>query len=245
MNKQTVLIVGSSGHSKVIIDIFEKEEKYEIIGLLDAYRKIGEETLGYKVVGKEDDLKELLNEYPNTKIFIAIGDNWIRKKVSEKILAIIPNIEFATTIHPSAQIGKNVTIGKGVAIMAGSVINSATQIGDFTIINTKASIDHDSKMFDFSSLAPNSTTGGNVSIGNYSAISIGATIKHGISIGKHAIIGAGALLMNDCEDNLIMYGEYLQKKLECVKLEKNICKRIKITTYNNVLKTQKIAQSTL
>lgn|SRR3989338_4398637 len=208
MNKPTVLIVGSSGHSKVIIDIFEKEGKYKILGLLDAYRNIGEETLslGYNVIGKEENLPELLLENPNCKIFIAIGDNWIRQKVMNKIVDIIPTIDFATTIHPSAQIGKNVRIGNGVAIMAGAIINSETSIGNFTIINTKASIDHDSKMFEFSSLAPNVTTGGNVSIGEFSAISIGATIKHGISIGKHSIIGAGALLLKNCGDNLIMYG---------------------------------------
>jgi len=61
-------------------------------------------------------------------------------------------------------------------------------------------------MLNFSSLAPNATTGGSVSIGEFSAISIGATIKHGISIGKHSVIGAGALLMKNCGDNLIMYG---------------------------------------
>ncbi|MDI9337585.1 MAG: hypothetical protein QM539_04070 [Alphaproteobacteria bacterium] len=37
--------------------MFEKEGKYEILGLLDAYRNIGEETLGYKVVGKIESLK--------------------------------------------------------------------------------------------------------------------------------------------------------------------------------------------
>jgi sugar O-acyltransferase (sialic acid O-acetyltransferase NeuD family) len=206
MNNQKVIIVGSSGHSKVIIDIFEKENKYQIVGLLDAYRNVGEETLGYKVIGKEDDLPFLLSQNSNCKIFIAIGDNWIRNKVKNKIINIVPGIDFATTIHPSAQIGKNVQIGKGVAIMAGAIINSDTKIGDFTIINTKASIDHDSKMLKYSSMAPNVTTGGNVSIGEFSAISIGATIKHGLSIGDHSIIGAGALLMKNCGDNLIMYG---------------------------------------
>lgn len=182
MNNQNVIIVGSSGYSKVIIDIFEKENKYQIVGLLDAYRNIGEETLGYKVIGKEDDLPVLLSKKSNCKIFIAIGDNWIRKKVMNKIIDIVPNIDFATTIHPSAQIGKNVQIGKGVAIMAGAIINSDTKIGDFTIINTKASIDHDSKMLKFSSLAPNVTTGGNVSIGEFSAISIGATLNTGYQL---------------------------------------------------------------
>lgn len=206
MNKETVLIVGSSGLSKIIIDIFEKEGKYEILGLLDAYRNIGEETLGYKVVGKEENLPDLLSKNPNCKLFIAIGDNWIRQKVVDKIIDIIPNIDFASTIHPSAQLGKNVKIGKGVAIMAGAIINSDTIIEDFTIINTKASMGHDCKMLKFSSLAPNVTTGGNVSIGEFSAISIGATIKHGISIGNHTVIGAGGLVMKNCGDNLIMYG---------------------------------------
>jgi sugar O-acyltransferase (sialic acid O-acetyltransferase NeuD family) len=206
MEKNNVLIVGASGHAKVIIDILEKEDKYQIIGLVDDFRKIGDETLGYKAIGKIDDLPALITKNPNCKIFIAIGDNWLRKEIRNKIVEIIPDIDFATTIHPSAQIGKNVRIGKGVAIMAGAIINSDTVIEDFTIINTKASIDHDCKMFQFSSLAPNVTTGGNVTIGEFSAISIGATIKHGVSIGNHTVIGAGALVLKNCEDNLLLYG---------------------------------------
>lgn len=206
MGKQEVIIVGSSGHSKVVIDIFEKEGIYQIVGLLDAYRKVGEQTLDYKILGKEEDLLELCFKRPNCKIFIAIGDNWVRKKVFDKILSIIPTIDFATTVHPSAIIGKKVQIGKGVAIMAGAIINSETTIGDFAIINTKASIDHDCKMLEFSSLAPNVTTGGNVSIGEFSAISIGATINNGISIGKHSVIGAGSMLLKNCGNNSIMYG---------------------------------------
>lgn len=206
MDNSKVIIVGSSGHSKVIIDVFEKEDKHQIVGLLDAFRKKGEKTLGYEIIGKEDDLPFLLSKYSNCKIFIAIGDNFTRKKVFEKIIKIIPKVEFVSTIHPSAQIGKNVWIGKGTVIMPGVVINSDTKIGDFTIINTNASIDHDSQMFNFSSLGPNVSTGGNVSIGEFSAISIGATIKHGLSIGNHSIIGAGSLLMKNCSDNSIMYG---------------------------------------
>lgn len=206
MDKQPLLIVGSSGHSKVIIDIFEKQNKYDIIGLLDPYRDIGEETLGYKVIGQEEDLPKLFLNNPNCKLFVAIGDNWIRQKVVDKIKGIISNAEFATAIHPSAQIAKNVTIGNGIAIMAGVVINSDTKIGDFTILNTKASIDHDSEMFPFSSIAPGATTGGNVSIGAYAAISIGATLKHGITVGQHSIIGAGAVLLQNCGEYKIMHG---------------------------------------
>ena len=206
MNKKTVLIVGASEHSKVIIDIFEKEGKYEIAGLIDDSRKIGGETLGYKIIGNESDLPNFHLKYPNWKLFIAIGDNWVRHNVVNRIIHKIPDIEFASAIHPSAQIGKDVKIGKGVAIMAGAIVNSSSFIGDFTIINTKASLDHDCEMQPFSSLAPNATCGGKVSVGAFSAISISATIKHGISIGSHTIIGAGSVLLKSCGDQLILYG---------------------------------------
>jgi sugar O-acyltransferase (sialic acid O-acetyltransferase NeuD family) len=206
MNGETVIIIGSSGHSKVAIDIFEKEGRYKILGLIDSFRNAGEETLGYKVMGKEADLPELLSGNPDCKAFIAIGDNTVRYNVMTNLIKTVPHIDFSTTIHPSAQIGKNVKIGRGVAIMAGVVISSDSVIGDFAILNTKSSLDHDSKMGNFSSLGPNATTGGNVTIGEFSAVSIGATIKHGIMIGNHSIIGAGSLLLQCCDDFSIMYG---------------------------------------
>lgn len=44
----------------MVIDLFEKEGKYGIIGLIDPFREVGEETLGYKVLGGELDVPELL-----------------------------------------------------------------------------------------------------------------------------------------------------------------------------------------
>jgi sugar O-acyltransferase (sialic acid O-acetyltransferase NeuD family) len=162
--------------------------------------------MGYTVIGRDEDLPELLIAHPGSELFIAIGDNWLRQKVYGKMISLVPHASFATAVHPSAQIGKNVQVGQGTAIMAGTVINSDSRIGTFTIINTGANLDHDCHVHDFTSLAPGATTGGNVTLGEYSVISIGATILHGITIGKHSIIGAGALLTKDCEDNVIMYG---------------------------------------
>ncbi len=205
--KQNILVVGASGHSKVVIDLIEKEGEYNIIGIITALDESFKGTFsGYKILGNEEDLPLLFPNNIEYKLFIAIGDNWIRQKVKNKIVKIVPHIEFATLIHPTSQIGRNVIIGNGVAIMAGVIINCDSIIGNFSIINTKASLDHENIIQDYTSIGPGATTGGNVSIGEFSAISIGATVKHGISIGKHSIIGASALLMKDCGDNFIMYG---------------------------------------
>lgn len=203
---QKLIIVGSSGHAKVLVDIFEKAGGFEILGFIDSFRTKGETTLGYEVLGSEESLPYLFSEHAGCKLFIAVGDNWTRKLIFDRIMSMVPGVEFATAIHPAAQIGKDVIIGQGVAIMAGAVVNSSTTVGDFSIINTNTSLDHDCRIGEFSSLAPGVTTGGGVVIGAFSAIGIGATLSHRITIGTHTVIGAGALLLDSCGDLQLLFG---------------------------------------
>lgn len=206
MKKIPLLIIGSSGHAKVIIDIVEKQGKYDIIGLIDSFRSIGEETLGHRVLGDENIIIKYASEYNNLHLFIAIGDNAVRFKMFNQISALYKPFNFATVIHPTAIIGKDVNIGVGVAIMAGSVINPASAIGNFSIINTACSIDHDCQIDHFTTISPGSVLGGSVKVGQFAAVSIGATIKHGITIGEDSIVGAGATVINHIGKNEIHVG---------------------------------------
>jgi len=173
---------------------------------LDSFKPEGEVVCGYKVLGDENKLPSVLEEHPDCSIFVAIGDNWIRSVIVKKILELTPEISFASVIHPSAQIGNVVSIGKGVAVMPGVIINSESIIKDFCIVNTKASVGHESVLEEFSSLASNVTLGGGVQIGAYSAISISATIIHGRKIGSHTVIGAGSIITKDFNGLSVVYG---------------------------------------
>jgi sugar O-acyltransferase (sialic acid O-acetyltransferase NeuD family) len=206
MNKLPLIIIGSSGHAKVVIDIVEKQNIYELIGLIDPYREINDSTFSYRILGSEEVIPNIYKKHNNLKIFIAIGDNYNRYEVKNRLVNNFPNLDFISLIHPSAQLGINVKIGIGVVIMAGVVINSNTIIEDFVIINTRSSIDHDCKICKHTSIAPGVTIGGNCIIGELSAISIGAILKHKISVGNNCLIGAGSLLINDCIDNSVMFG---------------------------------------
>ncbi|MCB2291689.1 acetyltransferase [Clostridium sp. CS001] len=201
-----IIVVGSSGHAKVIIDSIEKENKYEIIGLLDRFKKVGSSAFGYKILGKEEDLETLIKMYKIQGGIIAIGDNFIRYTVYNKISQAIPEFNFIKVIHPSSQIARNAVIGKGTVIMANSVISSDATVGDFCVINHNSSLDHDSKMSDYSSLGPGSSIGGNSKIGLFTAISLGSKVIHGITIGEHTIIGAGSTVIKDIPEYSIAYG---------------------------------------
>ncbi len=201
-----IVIVGSSGHAKVVIDIVRQEGKYNIVGLLDRFRSVGDHTMGCPILGKEEDLPHLIQAHDLTGVIVAIGDNFVRAKVSAGIQEICPQLAFLSAVHPSASIASDVTLGAGTVVMAGVVVNPCASIGRFCILNTHCSLDHDSTLADFASLAPGVTTGGNCQIGPYSAIGIGAVLVHGIRIGAHSVLGAGATVLQSVDSFVVAYG---------------------------------------
>lgn len=203
---KSILIFGAGGHAKVIVDIIEKQGKYNIAGFVDKYCSKNTVFMGYTVLGDDSSLKDIVSNYEICGGVIGIGDNSIRSKVRDLIIQVIPNFEFINCIHPKSILGKDVTLGGGNVVMAGAIINPSTKIKNHCILNTNSSIDHDGLMSDFSSIAPNTTVGGSVKIGDYSAIGIGANIFESIKIGRNCIIGGGSRVCHDTKDNSIYYG---------------------------------------
>jgi sugar O-acyltransferase (sialic acid O-acetyltransferase NeuD family) len=202
---EKIVVIGASGHAGVVIDIIEQENRYQIVGLLDSNTSLGRSAFGYPILGGVSNMAEL-EIHGIIGGIIAIGDNWSRFQVMSKIVKDVPDFQFVQAIHPSAQIGKGVTVGRGTVIMPNCVMNRDARVGDFCIVNTGATLDHNSKLGNYSSLAPGVRAAGHVSIGNYSAIGIGASIKHGLSIGHHTVIGAGAVVLKDVPDHVVCYG---------------------------------------
>jgi len=186
-------LYGASGHAKVIIDILRKSE-VEIIGLFDDNPEI-KEIYGLKVLGKYNG-GEL--DHP---LIISIGDNKIRKLISEKVKAF-----FGKAIYADATISPSAFIDEGTVVMQGAVIQASAQIGKHVIINTCASVDHDCKIGNFAHISPQSSLCGNVEVGEGTHIGAGATVIPGIKIGKWAKIGAGAVVIRDVPDYVTVVG---------------------------------------
>ena len=203
---KNVLIIGASGHGSVILDCIEKSGKYKVTGFIDSYKQKGRRLNGYQILGTEIDLPLILEKFNISGGIVAIGDNWIRKKVVDRITRITPDFNFITVIHPAAVVGKDVSIGKGTVLMPGAVINANSTVGNHCILNTNSSLGHDGRMEHFSSLASGVVIGGNCHIGRYSAISLGARIIENINISEHSVIGAGSLVLSDVPGNTMVFG---------------------------------------
>ena len=206
MKKKRIVVVGASGHARVVLDILRLQGLYEVAGLLDTYRPEGITCSGHRVIGTCRDLRPLVSGGLVWGGIVAIGDNWMRSRVVDEIRGFVPDFPFITAIHPSAQIAEDAVIGEGSAVMAGAVINPGCELGEFCIVNTRASLDHDSVMERYASLGPAAATGGCVRIGAYSVIGIGAVVLQDIQVGNHSVVGANATVLKNVPSQVVAYG---------------------------------------
>src|SRR5690606_32273165 len=125
------------------MDIFEKTGVHKIVGLLDSNKQKGTSIFGHKILGDMDLVPQLLEDDPALKFFVAIGDNWKRSLVVKELRSLAPTIEFTNAIHPSAILGKDVALGKGIINMAAAIIKEDRYLADVAITNSKSSAEHD------------------------------------------------------------------------------------------------------
>lgn len=194
MNKK-VIIIGASGHGKVIADIVLKNHDL-LVGFLDDGLTKGNKVLGFDILGNTAQSVH----YPDCEFVIGIGSNDIRQKIADRY-----SLKWYTAIHPSAHIALDVSIGEGTVVMANAVINTAATIGRHCIINTSTVVEHDNMIEDFVHLSPNVTLCGTVHIGRLSHIGAAAAVINNIEIASECRIGAGCVVV----ENITEAGTYV------------------------------------
>lgn len=201
-----LVIIGASGHGRSVADAVVSEGRFELVGFVDRSAPVGSTCSGFEVLGDEPALPALVRDRGIEWALIAVGDNFVRARVAERLRAALPSLRFAAVVHGAAHVAADVAIGEGSVVFAGAVVNAGSRVGRFCIVNTRASLDHDGVLDDFASIAPGVTVGGNCSIGEHSAIGIGAVLSHGVRVGTHSVVGAASLVLADVPDRVVAYG---------------------------------------
>ncbi|MFC4025127.1 acetyltransferase [Oceanobacillus longus] len=198
--KNKLLIIGASGHGKVVADIALKMNKWKTIAFLDDDKNI-RSSMGLEVIGTSDYVFKHIDDY---EVFVGIGNNVTRQKIHEmleKAGASIPVL-----IHPNTVIGSQVDLETGTVVMAGAVINCCTKVGKGCIVNTGSTLDHDNNIEDFVHISPGAHLAGTVNVGQGSWLGIGSVVSNNLNITSGCQVGAGSVVVRDITESGLYVG---------------------------------------
>lgn len=204
MNKP-VIILGAGGHASVLADILLKQGR-EILSI------IAPDVPTKRVIFNGLDhwfddgfLKKISPDH--IELVNGIGSLPKTENIRSKLFHQYKSygFNFATVIADEAIVSKYVQLGEGVQILHRAVIQIGSCIGNNSIINTGAIIDHDCFIGADTHISPGATLSGSVNCGSRVHIGTGSNVIQGINIGDDCVVAAGALVRQNIEPNHIVY----------------------------------------
>ena len=198
-----LVIVGIGGHGREMLqcvaDINAQGKHWNVLGFVDDAMRL-DEVGGFPVLGTTEWLRGR-----DCGVVVAIGAPAIRRRVVKSLTAIGVK-DFATLVHPSAQVGKFVLLGAGCMISATAVITADVALGSHVIVNTGAVVSHDCRLADYATTGPQACLCGGVSLGEGVDLGAGCTLLPGVLVGDWAVVGAGATVISGVEANEMVVG---------------------------------------
>jgi sugar O-acyltransferase (sialic acid O-acetyltransferase NeuD family) len=186
-----ILLVGGGGHCKAVIDVIEQENRFIIAGIIDKKELVGQNILGYKVIGTDDDLEELFKKYNHALVTVGqIKSNTLRVKLFNQLKEM--GYTLPTIVSPLAYVSKHASIEEGTVIMHHALVNVDAEIGKNCIINSKSLIEHDAIVENHCHISTATVINGGVHIKSNSFIGSNSTSKESIEI--NGFIKAGSLI---------------------------------------------------
>ena len=194
--KARCLIVGCGGHGRVVLDILVNVGEVDVVGFLDSDTSMhGRRVDGVPVLGHPDDLDHVREQMNIDCGVVAIGDNGVRRAFADRLEAA--GLRVINAIHPSANLARNVSLGKNIVIAAGALVSAHCQVGDSVILNTGCIVDHESLIGTATHICPGARLAGRVTVESGAFVGIGATVIQNTRVGYEAIVGAGAVVISD------------------------------------------------
>jgi sugar O-acyltransferase (sialic acid O-acetyltransferase NeuD family) len=134
----------------------------------------------------------------------AVGDNALRDRLAG--MAAQLGVAMPPLVAKTATLASSAAVGPGTVILEHAHIGPQTVIGRSVIVNTRATVEHDTQVKAGAHLGPGAILGGAAIVGCFALLGSGAIVLPGVRIGDQATVGAGAVVLHDVEGGKTVVG---------------------------------------
>ncbi len=189
-----IILIGGGGHCKSVIDAAESAG-FTILGVLDVPEKVGQDILGYKYIGTDEDIPSYVNDAHFVITVGQIKSSSIRRKIAERVEKA--GGKFATIIAHDAYVSKYAEVGEGTVILHKAFVNAGAYVGRSCIINTMANIEHDAQIGDFCHISTGTMINGEAHVGEDCFVGSRSILYNCVTVCSDVIIAAGSVVNRD------------------------------------------------
>lgn len=203
METEQLIVLGGGGHARVLIATLLLKNRRPI-GFVDPDASLPS-IYGVERLGSDN----VVSRHPPPAIRLinglgSIGSTAARTQLFLRFRA--KGYRFASVIHPSAVMAKDVRIGEGVQVMAGAIIQPGVRLGANCIINTGAIVDHDCQLGKHVHLGPGAVLSGQVKVASGAHIGTGASVIQSVRLGSCCLVAAGAIVIRNVTPHTTVAG---------------------------------------
>lgn len=203
-----LLILGAAGDGKVVaevaLDLASQGKGPTPLGFLDDRLPKGTICHGLPVVG---GLAQWREASPETQFIAALHKI---KQMAGRCQLIdsldIPEDRWATAIHPTARIARDVKVGVGSFIAQYVVVQPGASIGRHVSIRVGANIGHDARVGDFVYIGPNASLCGTAEMAHAAHLGPNGVVVEGVSVGEYSVVGVGSAVTKHVGPRRVVFG---------------------------------------
>jgi len=197
-----VFVFGAGPQGRVVLDVLRSQGSTMVHGFLEDRKElVDSEVDGVRVF---DATAWLASGGHPAAVVIAIGNNRVRMAVGMRVSAA--GYHLHTAVHASAVVAQHAVIGAGSVLCMHAGVATGCVLGANVVVNTAATVDHDSIVEDGAYLSPGVHSAGAVVIGAEAFIGAGAMLGPAVRIGREAIVGAGSVVLDDLPPRSVSFG---------------------------------------
>ncbi len=175
---------------------------------------------GWSFGGFLDDNRQVLDDYdyepgvvstikdfrPQRDELLVMGIGMPRTKLEIAALLDARGAQWLTVIHPTAIIGRHVTLGRGCVLCPRVVLTCDLALGDFVMINIAGSCSHNTRIGDGCTLSSHSDVTGYAQLGTGVFLGSHAAVLPRVRIGNYATVGAGSVVIHHVKTETTVMG---------------------------------------
>jgi acetyltransferase-like isoleucine patch superfamily enzyme len=171
MEVKKIHIIGSGTLAKLIVEIIESTDYFEVGGFFSDDFPHSVSVLGYPVIGKFSDI----SNFNSLSLAIGVGEPKFRKAIFERELK--KGHTFPPMVHSSVVLSRFSTIEQGVIIGPNSSVLNGSLVKHGSCVLSHVNINQDVIIDPYCLIAAGVVIGNNARIGEGAHVGLGIIIK--------------------------------------------------------------------